>query len=48
LSVPVETAPALDDLVASVVRAARRGDVVITLGAGSIGSVPDRLVEALA
>ena len=48
VSVPVETAPALDDLVASIVRAARPGDVVITLGAGSIGSVPDRLVEALA
>jgi UDP-N-acetylmuramate--alanine ligase len=48
LSVPVETAPALDDLVASIVRAARPGDVVITLGAGSIGSIPDRLVEALA
>ena len=48
LSVPVETVPALDDLVASIVRAARPGDVVITLGAGSIGSIPDRLVEALA
>jgi UDP-N-acetylmuramate-alanine ligase len=48
LSVPVETAPALDDLVASIVRAARPGDVVITLGAGSIGSIPERLVEALA
>jgi UDP-N-acetylmuramate-alanine ligase len=30
------------------VRAARPGDVVVTLGAGSIGSLPDRLVEALA
>jgi UDP-N-acetylmuramate--alanine ligase len=48
VSAPVETAPALDDLVAAVVRAARPGDVVITLGAGSIGTVPDRLVEALA
>ncbi len=26
---------------------ARPGDVVITLGAGSIGSLPKRLVEAL-
>jgi UDP-N-acetylmuramate-alanine ligase len=34
--------------VASIVRAARPGDVVVTLGAGSIGSLPDRLVEALA
>jgi UDP-N-acetylmuramate--alanine ligase len=48
LSVPVETAPTLNDLVAAIVSAARPGDVVITLGAGSIGSVPDRLVEALA
>jgi UDP-N-acetylmuramate-alanine ligase len=30
-----------------LVRAARPGDVVVTLGAGSIGSVPDRLVQAL-
>ena len=48
LTVPVETAPALDDVVASIVRAARPGDVVVTLGAGSIGSLPDSLVEALA
>jgi UDP-N-acetylmuramate-alanine ligase len=33
--------------VASIVRVARPGDVVITLGAGSIGSVPERVVEAL-
>ena len=48
VTVPVEIAPGLDDVVASVVRAARPGDVVVTLGAGSIGSLPDRLVEALA
>jgi UDP-N-acetylmuramate--alanine ligase len=48
VTVPVETAPALDDVVASIVRAARPGDVVVTLGAGSIGSLPDRLLEALA
>ena len=48
VTVPVEIAPALDDVVASIVRAARPGDVVVTLGAGSIGSLPDRLVEALA
>ena len=29
-------------------RLARRGDLVITLGAGSIGTLPDRVVEALA
>ena len=44
---PVDVAPTLDDVVAAVVRAARPGDVVITLGAGSIGTVPDRLIEAL-
>jgi UDP-N-acetylmuramate--alanine ligase len=44
---PVHLARTLDDLVATVLRVARAGDVVITLGAGSIGSVPKRLVEAL-
>jgi UDP-N-acetylmuramate-alanine ligase len=33
--------------VAAIGRAARPGDLVITLGAGSIGTLPDRLVEAL-
>src|SRR5262245_5855369 len=46
--VPVDVAPTLDDAVAAIVRVARPGDVVITLGAGSIGTVPDRLLEALA
>src|SRR5262249_20587167 len=46
--VPVDVAPGLDDVIAAVVRAARPGDVVITLGAGSIGGVPDRLIDALA
>jgi UDP-N-acetylmuramate--alanine ligase len=45
---PLEVAPTLDDVVAAVVRSARPGDMVITLGAGSIGTVPDRLLEALA
>jgi UDP-N-acetylmuramate--alanine ligase len=43
----VDVVARLDDLVPAIVRVARAGDVVITLGAGSIGSVPDRLVEAL-
>jgi UDP-N-acetylmuramate--alanine ligase len=47
VSVPVDVAPTLDDVVNAVERAARPGDVVITLGAGSIGTVPDRLVEVL-
>jgi UDP-N-acetylmuramate--alanine ligase len=44
---PVDVAPTLDDVVAAVVRIARRGDVVITLGAGSIGTLPGRLIAAL-
>jgi UDP-N-acetylmuramate--alanine ligase len=44
---PVDVAPTLDDLVAAVIAVARPGDVVITLGAGSIGTVPDRLLAAL-
>jgi UDP-N-acetylmuramate--alanine ligase len=47
VSVPVDVVPRIDDVVAAIVRVARPGDIVITLGAGSIGSVPDRLVEAL-
>ena len=47
-AVPVDVVARLDDVVPAVVRVARPGDIVITLGAGSIGSVPDRLVEALA
>ena len=44
---PLDVAPQLDDVVVALVRAARPGDVVITLGAGSIGTVPDRLIDAL-
>jgi UDP-N-acetylmuramate--alanine ligase len=47
-AVPVDIVARLEDVVPAVVRVARPGDIVITLGAGSIGSVPDRLVEALA
>ena len=47
VTVPVELVPHVDDLVPAIVRIAKPGDVVITLGAGSIGSVPDRLVAAL-
>jgi UDP-N-acetylmuramate-alanine ligase len=38
---------ALDDLPAAVARLARPNDLVITLGAGSIGTMPDRILEAL-
>jgi UDP-N-acetylmuramate--alanine ligase len=43
----LEVVRRIDDVVPALVRIARAGDVVLTLGAGSIGSVPDRLVEAL-
>jgi UDP-N-acetylmuramate--alanine ligase len=44
---PVEVAATLDDVVSRVKGLARPGDVVITLGAGSIGTVPERLLGAL-
>jgi UDP-N-acetylmuramate--alanine ligase len=45
---PVDEVPLLDDVAPAVARIARPGDVVITLGAGSIGAVPDRLLDLLA
>jgi UDP-N-acetylmuramate--alanine ligase len=47
VAVPVDLVPRLDDVLPAIVRVAKPGDVVITLGAGSIGSVPDRLVAVL-
>ena len=44
---PVEVAPSLDDVVTTVLRASRPGDVVMTLGAGSISTIPERLIDAL-
>ena len=44
---PVTLVKALDDLPAAVARKARKNDLVITLGAGSIGTMPDRILEAL-
>jgi UDP-N-acetylmuramate--alanine ligase len=44
---PVTFCKALDDVVPAVVTAAGPGDAVITLGAGSIGGVPSRLLAAL-
>ena len=44
---PVHTAASLDTIVAKLLEIVRDGDVVITLGAGSIGTVPRRLLEAL-
>src|SRR5262249_13787102 len=37
----------IEDLPAAVASIARPNDLVITLGAGSIGSVPDRILDAL-
>jgi UDP-N-acetylmuramate--alanine ligase len=47
VTAPVEVVAALDEVVPAIVRIARRGDLVITLGAGSIGTLPDRLLVAL-
>ena len=44
---PVRVAKSLDDVIPAILEIARPGDVVITLGAGSIGSLPSRLIEAL-
>jgi UDP-N-acetylmuramate--alanine ligase len=47
VAVPVDLVARLDDVVPAIVRVAKSGDLVITLGAGSIGNVPDRLIAAL-
>jgi UDP-N-acetylmuramate--alanine ligase len=44
---PVHVVPALADLPAAVAALARAGDLVLTLGAGSIAGVAARLVAAL-
>jgi len=44
---PVDIVPRLDDVVPAIVRASKPGDLVITLGAGSIGGVLERLIAAL-
>jgi UDP-N-acetylmuramate--alanine ligase len=44
---PVHLAPGLDDVVPALVAILRPGDVAITLGAGSIGSIPPALLRAL-
>jgi UDP-N-acetylmuramate--alanine ligase len=48
VAAPVDVVPALDDVPGALAAVARPGDVVIVLGAGSIGSVADRLVPLLA
>jgi UDP-N-acetylmuramate--alanine ligase len=44
---PVHVVPALADIPAAVVRLSRPGDIVITLGAGSIGNVGPRILQLL-
>src|SRR5262249_55930141 len=44
---PVDLAPRLDDVIDAVARIARPGELGSTLGGGSIGSIPDRLIDAL-
>lgn len=44
---PVHLAPTLNDVVEAILRVARPGDAVMTLGAGSIGTLPPRLLKAL-
>jgi UDP-N-acetylmuramate--alanine ligase len=47
VSVDVDVVERLEDVPLALARIAKPGDVVITLGAGSIGSVPDRLLTLL-
>ena len=44
---PVHLATHLEDVIPEVLKLARPGDAVITLGAGSIGTLPIQLVDAL-
>jgi UDP-N-acetylmuramate--alanine ligase len=44
---PVRYAPTLDAAVAAVLQMAKPGDAVITLGAGSVGTLPRRILSGL-
>jgi UDP-N-acetylmuramate--alanine ligase len=44
---PVDVVVRIEDVADALARVARPGDVVITLGAGSIGTVPERLIDLL-
>ena len=46
-AMPVDVVKKLDDLPAAVARQARPGDLVITLGAGSIGGVGQKILDAI-
>lgn len=45
--IPVHIVKAVEDLPTAVAALARRGDLVVTLGAGSIGGVGDRILAAV-
>ncbi len=47
VAAPIHMAERLDDVVPAVVAVARPGDVVVTLGAGSIGALGARIVDEL-
>jgi UDP-N-acetylmuramate--alanine ligase len=44
---PVHVAKTLDEVIPALLALARPGDAVLTLGAGSIGTLPARIVDAL-
>ena len=44
---PVHVVKRLDDVIPAILEIARPGDAVMTLGAGSIGTIPARLLDAL-
>jgi UDP-N-acetylmuramate--alanine ligase len=44
---PVHVVPALEDVAPRVAGIAREGDLVVTLGAGSIGTVGERILQTL-
>jgi UDP-N-acetylmuramate--alanine ligase len=44
---PVHVAKEFEAVIPQLLRIVRPGDAVLTLGAGSIGSLPPRLIEAL-
>jgi UDP-N-acetylmuramate--alanine ligase len=44
---PVRVVKALDDLPAAVAAHSRPGDLIVTLGAGSIGTIGDRILDAI-
>ena len=44
---PVHVVASMDEVIPTLVEMSRPGDAIITMGAGSIGAIPRKLVEAL-